>query len=109
MKLFIIAVLLSLALAWVLFFLRKSSNRKIYAHPVAPGVIPSNSVFHKPLNAGCPQGTRLIPGYFTKEDGSKQDACHNPNGDGSIDYLNPGESFFVPIGIEVDDTGEPKA
>lgn len=62
--------------------------------PVSPGVIPSNSIFHKPRAADCPPGTKLLPGAFIMEaNGTTGDACQNYAGDGSIDYLNPGEQF----------------
>ena len=62
-------------------------------HPAAPEVIPANSIFHKPRAADCPRGTKLLPGFFTETNSTKNDACQNPAGDGSIDYLNPGEGF----------------
>lgn len=63
------------------------------AQPPAPGVIPGNSIFHKPSGASCPAGTELVPAYFRQKDGSTKDACYNPHGDGTTDYLNPGEGF----------------
>jgi len=70
------------------------------ATPPDPGVIPPNSIFHKPDGADCPSGTTLLAGYFSSEDGSIHDACFNPNGNGSIDYLNPGEGFKIPFRIQ---------
>jgi hypothetical protein len=64
----------------------------LFEQPAAPDVIPPNGVFHKPLYADCPEGTKLLRRYFEEKDGSRVDACFNPKGDNSMDYLNPGES-----------------
>lgn len=82
----------------------------IHAEPPPPGVIPHNSTFHKPLHADCPQGTKLMADYFDEKDGSKLDACFNPNGDGSTDYLSPGEgcTIRIPIVIEESDDKRPR-
>jgi hypothetical protein len=104
MKIVAIAIIVCLALLWFAF------NRKppmIRASPPAPGVIPGSSIFHKPLGADCPAGTTLILGYFTERDGTKVDACHNPDGDGSVDYLNPGEGCTMSIRFAPEST-EPK-
>ena len=101
MRIVIVAILVCLVLVWIV---SHKQHGAIRAAPPAPGVIPKNSVFHKPLRHVCPNGTTLVAGYFTERDGSKVDACHNPNGDGSIDYLHPGESCS--IGIEVESAPE---
>lgn len=38
----------------------------------------------------------------SEKDGSTKDACYNPNGDGSIDYLNPGEGCALGFSIATD-------
>jgi hypothetical protein len=70
-------------------------GNELRANPPAAGVVPANSIFHKPLGADCPPGTDLLPNFFTERNGNKIDACHNPQGDGSIDYVNPGEGFEI--------------
>ena len=92
-----------IAVALVLFFVAALLHRKnivVMAKPSPAGVIPPNSVFHRPVGADCPKGTTLLPKYFSEADGSTQDACHNPNGNGSIDYLNPGEGCSIGVQIE---------
>lgn len=93
-----IAILIVALVLNILAIAEKRRARPFVAVPLAADVIPKNSVFHKPLNANCPIGTTLMPAYFKQKDGSMLDACHNPNGDGSIDYLNPGESMSLSIG-----------
>jgi hypothetical protein len=99
MKTILIARLLAALIATVvtvrLFYV--NAREAARAKPPAPGVIPRNSIFHKNPTAACPQGTELLPGYFSEKDGSKLDACYDPHGDGSIDYLSPGESCEIPF------------
>jgi hypothetical protein len=57
-----------------------------------------NSITHMP-SGGCPPGSRELKGIFREKNGSKISACFNPNGDGSIDVINPGESVEFAIGI----------
>ena len=57
--------------------------------------IPSNSMFHAP-SSGCPEGTELHPHAF-QLDGKPVEGCWNPEGDGSTDFLRPGESFELVI------------
>lgn len=78
-----------------------ATPRESRASPPAAGVIPANSVFHKPIGVDCPAGTTFLPAYFKERDGTPVDACWNPKGDGSIDYLNPGESCCFDFRVKV--------
>jgi hypothetical protein len=69
------------------------SSTETRMSPLPAGVVPHNSIFHRPLGTDCPTGTGLLVGYFSEANGTTHDACHNPTGDGSIDYLNRGEGF----------------
>lgn len=105
MKILFVVIVFCAVLSWILFL----SRRKVtYAKPRASGVIPSNSIFHKPGGADCPTGTTLLPKYFSEADGTTRDACHNPHGDGSIDYLNPGEGCSLGFELESPKQSEPR-
>jgi hypothetical protein len=77
--------------------------------PGPAGAVPNNSVFHKPKGAACPAGTESLKGYFTEKDGSTADACQNPRGDGSIDYINPGEGFTIQIPVVLHEPEKPRS
>lgn len=107
MKLFLL-VLMTVLFVALLWWSRRPQRVILANPPTAPakppaaGSIPPNSIFHKPAGAPCPAGTKLLAGYFTEKDGSTLDACYNPKGDGSIDYLNPGEGAVLDFSIPVE-------
>jgi hypothetical protein len=65
---------------------------------------PASSIIHVPSNGKCPAGDMRRKAFFTEKDGSKQDACENPKGDGSIDVVMPGESFHMQYEFKLPET-----
>jgi hypothetical protein len=70
-----------------------------HPHPGAsyaePTPNPKSSIFHVPTG-GCPAGTEQRSAVFEK-DKREIPGCINPQGDGSIDFIRPGESFGINI------------
>ena len=97
---FVLLLVVAAALVAYVILLAVRGNHPSFAQPVAAGVVPKNSIFHKPVGAACPKGTTLLPNYFMHKNGTTLDACYNPNGDGSIDYLNPGEGISLGVHLQ---------
>lgn len=74
---------------------------KIIALQDKPGFARS-SVSHVSPEGHCPTGAKTIDKAFTERDGTRQAACFDPGGDGSIDVLRAGElvelDFTAPEG-----------
>jgi hypothetical protein len=64
------------------------------------------SLFHAP-EGGCPAGTISEPLMFRRA-GKPVAGCFDPQGDGSIDALYPGESVAVPVPTEPEKPRGPK-
>jgi hypothetical protein len=61
----------------------------------------SSSIIHVPPNGKCPDGDTRLKAVFIEPDGSKLDACKNPNGDGSVDVLMPGEGVEMHYDLDL--------
>lgn len=76
------------------------------ALPTAAPDTSASSIIHMPPSGKCPDGDSFYEnGVFTEKDGSKQRACWNPKGDGSIDVLHPDEEFRGGFQIEMPGKG----
>lgn len=65
------------------------------AHKLGERHTRNPSMFHAP-KGGCPEGTQAVPDMF-ELDGKPVPGCFNPNGDGTIDVLYPGESTNITV------------